>query len=77
MEGVFDIQRDHVSLIEMASNLLTDDGILFFSINCRDFKLDKQLEQNLSTVDISKATLPQDFERNPKIHYCWKISKLG
>jgi 23S rRNA (guanine2445-N2)-methyltransferase / 23S rRNA (guanine2069-N7)-methyltransferase len=77
MEGVFDIQRDHVSLIEMTTNLLTDDGLLFFSTNRRDFKLDTQLEQNLSTVDISKATLPQDFERNPKIHYCWKISKLG
>lgn len=74
MEGVFDIQRDHVSLIEMAAHLLTDDGVLVFSTNRRDFKLDQQALNNLQIKDISRATLPADFERNSKIHYCWSIN---
>jgi 23S rRNA (guanine2445-N2)-methyltransferase / 23S rRNA (guanine2069-N7)-methyltransferase len=75
MEGVFDIQRDHISLINSAVNLLTDDGVLLFSTNRRDFKMDNDALPNLTIKDISRATLPQDFERNPKIHFCWSITK--
>ena len=75
MEGVFDIQRDHVALINMTVDLLTDDGVLVFSTNRRDFKIDKAALSNLTIKDISQVTLPKDFERNPKIHYCWKIAK--
>ncbi|MBE0439401.1 MAG: bifunctional 23S rRNA (guanine(2069)-N(7))-methyltransferase RlmK/23S rRNA (guanine(2445)-N(2))-methyltransferase RlmL [Gammaproteobacteria bacterium] len=74
MEGVFDIQRDHVSLIDMATHLLTDNGVLIFSTNRRDFKLDQHALENLQIKDISKTTLPNDFERNSKIHYCWQIT---
>ncbi|MCX4186823.1 bifunctional 23S rRNA (guanine(2069)-N(7))-methyltransferase RlmK/23S rRNA (guanine(2445)-N(2))-methyltransferase RlmL [Methylophaga sp. OBS4] len=75
MEGVFDIQRDHVSLIKMTSNLLTDDGQLIFSTNRRDFKLATDELQGLQITDISHNTIPKDFERNSKIHYCWQIKK--
>ncbi len=75
MEGVFDIQRDHVALIKSASQLLTKDGTLIFSTNRRDFKLDKEALTKLSINDISHATLPEDFKRNPKIHYCWEIRR--
>jgi 23S rRNA (guanine2445-N2)-methyltransferase / 23S rRNA (guanine2069-N7)-methyltransferase len=74
MEGVFDIQRDHVQLIELAAKLLTNDGVLLFSTNRRDFKMDKDALKDWQLEDISRATLPKDFERNPKIHYCWKIT---
>ncbi|MDH5357501.1 MAG: bifunctional 23S rRNA (guanine(2069)-N(7))-methyltransferase RlmK/23S rRNA (guanine(2445)-N(2))-methyltransferase RlmL [Gammaproteobacteria bacterium] len=75
MEGVFDIQRDHVALINMSVDLLSDEGILLFSTNRRDFKIDIDTLSNLTINDISNITLPKDFERNPKIHYCWAISK--
>ena len=75
MEGVFDIQRDHQSLINMTANLLEDGGTLIFSTNRRDFKMDNDALSNLNIENISRATLPKDFERNPKIHYCWKITK--
>lgn len=75
MEGVFDIQRDHVALINMATSLLTENGMLIFSTNCRGFKLDAQLLEKFAVNDISGQTLPKDFERNSKIHYCWKITK--
>jgi len=74
MEGVFDIQRDHVSLINMTMKLLTEDGKLIFSTNRRDFKMDLDAFSKFTTKDISRATLPKDFERNPKIHYCWLMN---
>ena len=77
MDGVFDIQRDHVSLINMSANLLTDDGALIFSTNRRDFKMNSEQFSQFDIKDISRATLPKDFERNAKIHYCWSISRRG
>lgn len=73
MEGVFDIQRDHVTLIQMASHLLTAGGQLIFSTNRRDFKMAENELKNLSLTDITQKTLPKDFERNKKIHQCWLI----
>jgi 23S rRNA (guanine2445-N2)-methyltransferase / 23S rRNA (guanine2069-N7)-methyltransferase len=75
MEGVFDIQRDHVSLIQKAAALLTEDGQLIFSTNRRDFKLDEAALSGIEIKDISHETLPLDFKRNAKIHACWLISK--
>ncbi len=75
MEGVFDIQRDHITLLQKIAGLLTAEGEIFFSTNRRDFRLDTEALTGLQIKDISKATLPVDFERNPKIHYCWRIRK--
>jgi len=74
MEDVFDIQRDHVSLISNAMSLLTPTGQLYFSTNNRQFKLDVEQLADFQNQDISKKTLPRDFERNQKIHYCWKFT---
>lgn len=73
MEGVFDIQRDHVALIRMAVALLADYGDLIFSTNRRDFKLDEDALADLTLRNIHHKTLPMDFKRNPKIHACWLI----
>jgi len=54
---------------------LTKQGSLIFSTNRRDFKMDEAALSGLTVKDISHATLPKDFERNPKIHYCWMIKK--
>tara|TARA_R110002111_G_scaffold13929_4_gene38587 strand:- start:1407 stop:3608 length:2202 start_codon:yes stop_codon:yes gene_type:complete len=75
MEGVFDIQRDHVSLINLATQLLTESGQLVFSTNRRDFKMDEVLTELLIMQDISHETLPIDFKRNSKIHACWLIKQ--
>jgi len=75
MDGVFDIQRDHVSLINMTANLLTKEGVLYFSTNRRDFKMDDKALSAWNIKEISRVTLPKDFERNSKIHYCWTISR--
>lgn len=75
MDGTFDVQRDHVALIRNTVRLLEDDGLLVFSNNLRRFQMDRDALADLVIEDISRATLPRDFERNPKIHNCWKIHK--
>ena len=76
MDNTLDIQRDHVDLIKKTASLLTPDGTLIFSNNLRRFKMDREALTGLSVDDISKATLPKDFERNPKIHTCWIIRHI-
>jgi len=73
MTGTFDVQRDHIALITQALRHLSSEGILIFSTNLRRFKLDIHALPDLVVEDITRATLPKDFERNPRIHHCWKI----
>ena len=73
MNQTLDIQQDHQQLIKNAAQLLTPEGILYFSTNYRRFKMDVKGLEHLKLEDISAKTIPEDFSRNPKIHYCWKI----
>jgi 23S rRNA (guanine2445-N2)-methyltransferase / 23S rRNA (guanine2069-N7)-methyltransferase len=73
MEEHFDIQEDHVELIKNALTLLSAEGTLYFSTNFKKFKLDEQAFSESVVKDISASTIPDDYSRNPKIHYCWKI----
>ena len=75
MDDVFDIQNDHVQLIKNAVTLLAPDGVLYFSTNFRRFKIDKPALSGLTLEDITAMTIPEDFSRNPRIHYCWRIQK--
>src|SRR6185312_8210674 len=73
MEGVLDVDRDHPALIEGCMRLLAPGGLVVFSTNSQRFKLDESLTQRYDVVDISTKTLPQDFERNPRIHRCFEV----
>ncbi|MDS4041417.1 MAG: bifunctional 23S rRNA (guanine(2069)-N(7))-methyltransferase RlmK/23S rRNA (guanine(2445)-N(2))-methyltransferase RlmL [Candidatus Competibacter sp.] len=73
LEHNFDVQRDHVELIRRTLRLLAPDGELIFSTNHRKFRLDRDALADLRIEDWSRATLPPDFDRNPKIHQCWVI----
>ena len=73
MEGSFDVQRDHVPLVEAAMQRLSPGGVLYFSNNRRRFKLDPELSENYRCTDITRQTLDPDFERNPRIHNCWMV----
>ncbi|MFC6276189.1 bifunctional 23S rRNA (guanine(2069)-N(7))-methyltransferase RlmK/23S rRNA (guanine(2445)-N(2))-methyltransferase RlmL [Psittacicella hinzii] len=77
MEGTFDVQRDHVSLISKINQLLAPGGTLIFCNNKRGFKLDTAaLEQlGLQITDITRKTMPADFA-DSKIHQAWQISKI-
>ncbi len=75
MHDVFDVQRDHVDLIEQAMKLLDVGGVLIFSNNLRKFKMDLDALARFDVKDITAMSLDKDFERNKKIHNCWKITK--
>lgn len=76
MSDTLDIQRDHVNLINSAMRLLNPDGVLYFSTNFRQFKMDAQLKEHCAIQDISSQTIDQDFKRNQKIHHCFKLQNL-
>jgi 23S rRNA (guanine2445-N2)-methyltransferase / 23S rRNA (guanine2069-N7)-methyltransferase len=75
MTSTFDVQRDHVKLLEDTLKLLTVDGTLIFSNNLRKFKLDKDALTGCAIEDISAKTLPKDFAGNPRIHQCFILKK--
>lgn len=74
---VFDVQRDHVRLIQLAMASLHKGGVLYFSNNFRKFKLDVEALSACCIEDISPETIGFDFMRNPTIHRCWKIRHAG
>jgi 23S rRNA (cytosine1962-C5)-methyltransferase len=73
MQGVLDVQRDHVVLIRDCFEILAPEGELLFSTNLRTFRLDAAALSGFDIIDISAQTVPPDF-RNRKIHKCWRIS---
>lgn len=77
MEGVLDTGRDHPELIDACMRVLAPDGLLVFSTNAQKFKLDAALAERYAVEDISAATIPRDFERNPRIHRCYDIRHRG
>ncbi|HXG28437.1 MAG TPA: bifunctional 23S rRNA (guanine(2069)-N(7))-methyltransferase RlmK/23S rRNA (guanine(2445)-N(2))-methyltransferase RlmL [Nevskiales bacterium] len=75
MEGVLDIQRDHVALIRAAVARLARGGVLVFSTNHRRFRLEREALADLAIEDVTRWSIPKDFARNPRIHQCWRIRR--
>ncbi|WP_185268501.1 bifunctional 23S rRNA (guanine(2069)-N(7))-methyltransferase RlmK/23S rRNA (guanine(2445)-N(2))-methyltransferase RlmL [Halopseudomonas xiamenensis] len=75
MDDVFDVQRDHVQLLDMAMARLAPGGVLYFSNNFRRFRLDPALEEKYQVQDISAQTLDRDFQRNARIHRTWRLMR--
>lgn len=73
MEGVLDIERDHPELIDACARLLAPAGLIVFSSNAQRFRLAETLSARYEIRDVSAATLPKDFERNPRIHRCYEL----
>ena len=70
---VFDVQSNHYELIKKTMKRLEKNGILYFSNNYRDFKLEEKLKAEFSIVEITSKTIDFDFQRNQKIHRVWEI----
>jgi len=75
MQDTLDIQRDHVALIRAAGRLLSPGGTLIFSTNFRRFRLDQEELAEFVVEDLTRATIPKDFERNLRIHQCFKLTR--
>jgi len=70
--GVFDVQRDHVSLLNRTISLINYGGIVYFSTNSRKFKIEEEAIYGKSIEEITYRSVPEDF-RNKRIHRCWRI----
>tara|TARA_R110002073_G_scaffold103246_4_gene233778 strand:+ start:1148 stop:3235 length:2088 start_codon:yes stop_codon:yes gene_type:complete len=73
MEGLLDIQRDHVDLIQQCIERLAPDGILYFSTNLRGFKLDEAALAQFELVELTHQTVPPDFQQRKHVHRCWQV----
>jgi 23S rRNA (cytosine1962-C5)-methyltransferase len=67
MERDLDVQRDHVEMIQHCLDLLTHDGVLYFSNNFRNFELDEGLARRAQ--EVTDRSVPEDFR--PGIHRSW------
>lgn len=71
----FDVQRDHLQLLQLARLCLDDGGMIIFSNNYRGFTLAPECyDTSLWQLDnLTSVTIPEDFKRNPKIHQCFRL----
>ena len=70
----FDVQRDHLPLLELAMARLSPEGVLYFSTNHRRFSLDSQAMKMWQVKDVTRSSIPEDFSRNQRIHCCWRLT---
>lgn len=71
----FDVQREHVELIDKAMARLALGGTLLFSNNFRRFRLDPALSERYVVAEVGPASIPPDFSRDPRIHRVWEIGR--
>ncbi len=76
LERFWDIQRDHVELLNRLLPWMTPGGVIFFSTNFRRFKLAAEELAGATIREISRQTVPPDF-RNRRIHRCWRMVRTG
>ncbi|MBN2736894.1 MAG: bifunctional 23S rRNA (guanine(2069)-N(7))-methyltransferase RlmK/23S rRNA (guanine(2445)-N(2))-methyltransferase RlmL [Spirochaetales bacterium] len=70
-QGHFDIQRDYPGLLRLIKKSLKPGGEIIFSCNYRGFKLDPGEIPFEEIREITKQSIPEDFEKNPRIHQVW------
>lgn len=75
MADKFDVQNDHVQLIEDCMRVLRPGGCLVFSTNFRRFKLDPAVTERYVVRDFGSKTVPADFARRKNIHHVFEIRR--
>jgi len=71
MEGVFDIHRDHDSLLRAVHRVTAPGGVVYFSTNARRFSLADSLPY-AAVQDITHKTVPPDFQQR-RPHQAWRM----
>lgn len=75
----WNVQRDHVEIINACLRLMAPGALLIFSNNYRRFKPDDILladtNSGLHVENRSRWSIDRDFHRNQRIHQCWFIYK--
>src|SRR6185312_13665177 len=73
MQGVLDIVRDHPELLAACARVLAPGGLILFSTNAQRFRVAESVGELYALEDISAATIPEDFSRNPRIHRAYEL----
>ena len=77
MQGSFNVQRDHVRLLEGIRELMAPGGILYFSTNFLGFELKDTAVRGYEGVEeLTPGSIPEDFQRQ-QIHRCWRMVAPG
>jgi 23S rRNA (cytosine1962-C5)-methyltransferase len=74
MKDFFDVQRDHVRLMNQVLQKMTTGGTLYFSTNYTKFILDTAAIKAAEIKDITRQTTPFDFEKKLK-RWCYRVVK--
>ncbi|HSU29453.1 MAG TPA: class I SAM-dependent methyltransferase [Chitinophagaceae bacterium] len=74
MDGILDIQRDHVKLINDVLKGMSEKGKLYFSTNFKKFIPETDKISTGIMKDITRSTTPFDFEGKLN-RYCYRITK--
>jgi len=73
MRGTWDINRDHVGLLEDVLRVTVAGGVVYFSSNARRFRLGEV--RGAEVAEITDRTVPPDFkQRRP--HRCWRLVRV-
>jgi 23S rRNA G2069 N7-methylase RlmK/C1962 C5-methylase RlmI len=72
MRRPFDVQRDHVLILNRVLERVSSGGVVYFSTNAQRFKLRKDEITCGSIKEITEDTVPLDF-RNRRAHRCWRL----
>jgi 23S rRNA (cytosine1962-C5)-methyltransferase len=76
-ETPWDVQRDHVELLDLVARNLAPGGVVYFATNARTFRLADPLPARFTAVhEITRRTIPEDF-RNQRIHRAWRLVAGG
>jgi 23S rRNA G2069 N7-methylase RlmK/C1962 C5-methylase RlmI len=71
MDYTWDVQRDHVALLDDVASVMAPGGVIWFSTNKKKFRFD--WTHKLATVtDETHATTPPDFHHKP--HRAYRIA---
>jgi 23S rRNA (cytosine1962-C5)-methyltransferase len=73
MKDIFDIQLQHIELINTCLQKLDHGGVLYFSTNARKFQLETS-EIRGGIKEITTATTPFDF-KGKLMRWCYRIEK--
>jgi 23S rRNA (cytosine1962-C5)-methyltransferase len=71
MKDIFDVQQDHVSMINTCMSKLKSGGVLYFSTNARKFELETDRIKG-AVKEITTATVPFDF-KGKLLRWCYEI----
>ena len=72
----FNVQKDHAEVLEAVHGQLEPNGVVIFSNNFQGFELDARVKELFEVENISKASIPMDYSRRPKIHQCWMLTRI-